>query len=181
MSSITQLSSQTVYQNRWMRVREDKVEFPSGERGIYSVVDKPHFALIIPVNRATRQVILVQQFRYPVQEILWEFPQGSLENNLTATPEEIAAQELVEETGLRAKKMTRLGFLYEAYGFSSQGFHVFIAEDLQEVEKSPEKTEQFMDQRPFSIAEFEQLVEHGQIKDAPTVSAYGLLKIKKFI
>ena len=181
MSSINQLSSQTVYQNKWMRVREDKVEFPNGQRGVYSVVEKPHFSLIIPVNRATRQVILIQQFRYPVQEILWEFPQGAVENNANLTPQEVATQELAEETGLAAGKMTQLGFLYEAYGFSTQGFYVFIAEDLKQVESSPEETEHFLEQRPFSIAEFEQLVEEGQIKDGPSVSAYGLLKVKKFI
>lgn len=181
MSEIQQLSSQIVYQNKWMRLREDKVEFPNGQRGIYSVVEKPHFSLIIPVNRATRQVILVQQYRYPVQEILWEFPQGAVEGNSSLTPEEIALQELAEETGLIAKKMLHIGFLYEAYGFSNQGFHVFLAEDLHKVEPKPESTEHFLEQRPFSIDEFEELVSQGQIKDAPTVSAYGLLKIHKFI
>ncbi len=180
-ATTTQLSSQTVYQNKWMRLREDKVEFPNGERGVYSVVEKPDFALIIPVNRATKQVILVQQFRYPVQEILWEFPQGSVEGNASLTPEQIATQELEEETGLVAKKMLKLGFLYEAYGFSTQGFHIFLAEDLQQTAKKPEASEHFLDQQPFSIAEFEELVHNGQIKDAPTVSAYGLLKLHQYI
>lgn len=181
MSTIQQLSSQVVYQNKWLRLREDKVEFPSGERNIYTVLEKSNFSLIVPVNRATRQVILVQQYRYPVQEILWEFPQGTVEDQPNLSPEEVAQTELAEEIGVTAHKITHVGFLYTAYGYSNQGCHVFLAEDLHQVEQKPEATEVLLEQRPFSIEEFEELVNQGQIKDAATLSAYGLLKVHKYI
>lgn len=47
---IKQLSTKTVYENKWMKVREDNVEFSNGSRGIYGVVEKPDFAMVIPFD-----------------------------------------------------------------------------------------------------------------------------------
>ncbi len=48
--AIQRISSHEVYRNRWMSLREDEIERPDGSRGIYSVVDKPDFALVIPAE-----------------------------------------------------------------------------------------------------------------------------------
>src|SRR5918999_1793482 len=74
-------------------------------------------------------VWLVEQFRYPVAGRFWEFPQGSWENQ-AAEPAELARAELAEEPGLRAATLEHLGHLYEAYGYSDQGFDVFLATHL---------------------------------------------------
>lgn len=77
--AIRQTSSRTVYENRWMRVREDEVKRADGSPGIFGVVEKPDFALIIPKDEGG--LWLVEQFRYPVGRRLWEFPQGSWEHD----------------------------------------------------------------------------------------------------
>ena len=74
VKAIRQLASREVYRSRWLRVREDEVQFPSGVRGTYSVVDKPDFVLVIPY--VDEGFWLVEQFRYPVGSREWEFPQG---------------------------------------------------------------------------------------------------------
>ena len=48
------LSGRTVYQNRWMRVREDRIRFPDGSDGIYGVVDKEDFVVIVPIHDDAR-------------------------------------------------------------------------------------------------------------------------------
>ena len=131
MHDIRKLSRRTVYKNRWMKVHEDAVGFPDGSEGIYGVVDKEDFALIVPRHGEGRYQ-LVQQYRYPVGGRFWEFPQGSWETRPGSNPEEVALGELEEETGLRASSLVRLGHLYEAYGYSNQGFHVFLATGLRE-------------------------------------------------
>lgn len=176
---IKQLSSKTVYQNKWMTVREDAVEFSEGKTGIYGVVEKPHFALIVPLFKDGFQ--LVKQYRYPVGETYWEFPQGSYEENPEINPVELAKRELREETGLLAHSMEKIGFLYEAYGFSNQGFHIFLAEDLEQGEVDREISETGMISQQVSFEEFDSLIESGEIKDAPTVAAFGLLRVKKLI
>ena len=62
--AIEQVSSRVVYDNPWMTFREDVIRRPDGSEGIYSYVEKPDFALIIPVDRDGFH--LVEQYRYPV-------------------------------------------------------------------------------------------------------------------
>ena len=69
------LGTREVYANQWMTVREDSVRRADGSTGIYGVVDKPDYALIIPLDG--ERVRLVEQFRYPIGMRRWEFPQGT--------------------------------------------------------------------------------------------------------
>ena len=67
---IEQLSTREVYANSWMRVREDGIRRPDGTEGVYGVVDKPTYALVIPRDDDGR-LHLVEQFRYSVGERRW--------------------------------------------------------------------------------------------------------------
>jgi len=127
---ISTTSTKVVYENRWMKVREDAVQFPDGSSGIYGVVDKEDFALIIP-RHDNGDFQLVQQYRYPVEGRYWEFPQGSWETRPGTDPALVALGELEEETGLRSNSLVKLGHLFEAYGYSNQGFHIYLADQLE--------------------------------------------------
>jgi 8-oxo-dGDP phosphatase len=146
--TIQRISSRIVYENPWMQLREDAIRRPDGSRGIYSYVEKPDFALIIPVDQDGFH--LVEQYRYPVSHRSWEFPQGTLPNREAGDPIELARRELAEETGLRAGHIYRLGRLYPAKGMTSQAFTVFVAEQLEVGQHSREHEEQDMRQRRFS-------------------------------
>src|SRR5215467_7163905 len=99
--TIRTTGTRVVYSNRWMKVREDQIERADGSRGIYGVIEKPDFALIIPIDNG--EVYLVEQYRLPVAGRFLEFPQGSWEQKPNADPLDIARGELQEETGLRAE------------------------------------------------------------------------------
>lgn len=176
---IKQLSTKTVYENKWMKVREDDVEFPNGKKGIFGVVEKPDFAMVIPFNGSGFH--LVKQYRYSVGKSFWEFPQGSYEHSRAVNPAELAKGELREETGLEATKIKKIGYLYEAYGYCNQGFHIFLAEDFRKGEQNLEDSEQGMETAFFSISQFEEMISKGEITDAPSISAYGLLKAQRII
>jgi ADP-ribose pyrophosphatase len=167
--------SRVVYQNRWMRVREDAIERDDGTAGIYGVVEKPDFALIIPIEDDS--LYLVEQYRYPVAARFLEFPQGTSEDNPGVEPVELARGELREETGLTAARMDYLGHLYIAYGMSNQGFHIFVASGLTQGERSLDLEEQDLRVVRTSVAEFESQIRSGVIKDAGTISAWMLLKM----
>jgi 8-oxo-dGTP pyrophosphatase MutT (NUDIX family) len=171
-ATIQRISSRIVYQNPWMQLREDVIQRPDGSQGIYSYVDKPDFALIIPVERGGFH--LVNQYRYPVSRRSWEFPQGTLPDRQDGDPTELAMRELVEETGLRSTHIRRLGYLYPAAGMSSQGCTVFVAEQLQAGQHSREHEEQDMHQCWFTKASFEDMIRDGTITDDSTVAAYML-------
>ena len=97
--TIETTSTRLVYDNRWMRVHEDTIRRRDGSTGIYGVVEKPDFVVIVPIEDDGR-VHLVEQYRYPVKGRYWELPQGSWEQETGADPMEMARGELREETGL---------------------------------------------------------------------------------
>ena len=174
------LSSRVVYQNRWMSVREDQIERADGSAGIYSVVDKHPAAMIIPLDGSVEDghLYLIEQFRYPVSKRFLEFPGGAWEDNPDADHAELARGELREETGLIPGRMDYVGFLYFAYGMSSQGFHLYRATELVQGEATPEHTEQDLEVRRVSIAEFEEMCRDGVIKDSASIAAWALLKAR---
>ncbi|WP_371287068.1 NUDIX domain-containing protein [Mycobacterium sp. PS03-16] len=156
-----------------MTLREDDIRRPDGSDGIYAVVDKPTYALVIAC--ADDRVQLVEQFRYPLGLRRWEFPQGTAPDRADLEPAELAARELREETGLRADTMTRLGLLDVAPGMSSQRGWVFLATGLTEGPHDREHEEQDMHSAWFARDEVERMIRDGDITDAQTIAAYGLL------
>jgi 8-oxo-dGTP pyrophosphatase MutT (NUDIX family) len=169
---IRTLGSRTVYENPWLRVREDEIELPDGTRGLYGVVEKGDFGLVVPWDGA--RLTLVGQFRHPIAAFSWEFPQGFVEG---AEPEAAARQELEEETGLRAGRLRHLGHAYGASGFCSQGFDAWLATDLAQGEPRREPTEQGMQVRAVTPAELDALVLSGEIQDACSVAAWALVRL----
>ena len=165
--------SREVYANSWMRVREDSIVRPDGSTGIYGVVDKPDYALVIPLD--ADRLHLVEQFRYPLGMRRWEFPQGTAPDRAEADPLDLARRELREETGLRAEMMTRIGLLDVAAGMSSQRGQVFLATGLTEGTPERELEEQDMRSAWFSRAKVESMMRNGEITDAQSIAAYGLL------
>jgi 8-oxo-dGDP phosphatase len=174
--SIGQVSTRVVYDNPWMTLREDVIRRPDGSEGIYSYVEKPDFALIIPIE--SNGFHLVEQYRYPVRHRSWEFPQGTLPNRENGDPLELARRELAEETGLRAGRLYHLGNFHPAKGMSSQGCAVFVAEDLEVGEHAREHEEQDMRQQWVSRTEFEQMIRDGLVTDDSTLAAYLLLLLQ---
>lgn len=173
--SFTTLSSTVVYRNPWLSLREDRIRRPDGAHGLYSVADQPDFALVVPVEADGFH--LVEQYRYPVRSRSWEFPAGSFADGRSGSPEEMAAAELAEETGLVAGRLDRLGFLHCANALISNGCHVFVATDLTPGDPDREPTEQDMRQQWFPRAEVERMMRTGAITDAPSIAAYALLAL----
>lgn len=173
---ITQVATRIAYQNPYMTVREDEIERRDGSRGVYSLVEKPDFALIIPAE--SDGFWLVEQYRYPVSARSWEFPQGTFPQGKTGAPEALAAAELAEETGIVANNLEKIGFLHCAKGMSSQGFHIFLATGLQHGTPSRELEEQDMIQKWFSRAELEKMISACEITDDSTIASYALLMLR---
>jgi 8-oxo-dGTP pyrophosphatase MutT (NUDIX family) len=166
-------ATRVVYENRWMRLHEDRTERADGTPGLYAWIEKPPAAVIVP--RDGEWVWLIEQFRHPVGERFWEFPQGAWEDSPDASPEELARGELAEETGLRAGRMEHLGRLYFSYGISDQAFDVWLATELRTGEQALEATEADLRVARVEVAEFEAMIERGEMRDAATVAAWHLV------
>jgi 8-oxo-dGDP phosphatase len=155
-----------------MRVREDVVQRPSGNSGIYGIVEKRGFVTVIPFDG--RRVFLVNQYRHAVGRRLWELPQGIGHGD---DPVAMARQELGEETGLRAGNLISLGRIFVAPGLLTQIGHVFLAEDLTQEEQQLEDTEEDLVVRAFETVEVEAMVRRGEISDSVSLAALTLWRL----
>ncbi|WP_420807860.1 NUDIX domain-containing protein [Amycolatopsis antarctica] len=171
------IDSREVYRNPWMTVREDGIRRKDGSAGIYGVVDKPTYALIVPLDGD--RLHLVEQYRYPVGARRWEFPQGTAPDLAEMPAAELAARELREETGLLAGEMTDIGGLDLAPGMSSQRGRVFLATALERGEVRREHEEQDMRAAEFERVEFERMIADGEITDSQSIAAYALLLLRE--
>jgi 8-oxo-dGTP pyrophosphatase MutT (NUDIX family) len=171
-----QLTTRTVYENNWMRVREDTFERPDGTVATYGVVDRDDFAVVIAETGGA--FYLVEQYRYALQRRSWEFPMGTWPAGHSGSAEELARQELLEETGVSAEHWRRIGHrMTEASGFCSQGFTVFHATGLTEGEHQREEGEADMVSAVIDEEQFRAMIADGRIFDGPTIAAYALLRL----
>lgn len=176
MPFIETVASREAYRNPWMVLREDDIRRPDGSPGIYAVVDKPTYALVMPYDGTRFR--LVEQFRYPVGARRWEFPQGTAPDLADLQPAALAERELREETGLRATSFEALGQLDVAPGMSSQRGWVFLATGITEGRADREHEEQDMRSAWFPRGEVEQMMRDGVIADAQSIAAYGLFLLR---
>lgn len=161
-----------------MIVREDDVRRQDGSNGIYGVIAKPGYALVIAQDGDRFR--LVEQFRYPIGLRRWEFPQGTAPGTLEGNeppPADLAARELREETGLRATSMVALGQLDVAPGMSSQRGWVFHATGIVEGDHERELEEQDMRSTWFTGRQIERMIIDGVITDAQSIAAWTLLRL----
>jgi 8-oxo-dGDP phosphatase len=176
-ADVRTLASDIIYQDGWMRLRRDEIERRDGSRGSYAFVEKADFALVIPAENGGFH--LVEEYRYPISRRTWSFPQGGFPPGRTGGPDELARLELLQETGLRARRMARLGFLHCAHGITSQGGHFFLATGLEPGPPEREHEEQDMRQAWVPRARFEDMITDGVITDDSTLAAYALLLISE--
>ncbi|WP_224996713.1 NUDIX hydrolase [Cesiribacter sp. SM1] len=170
----TTTNSRPVYENPWIRVREDQVLNPSGNPGIYGVVSFRNWALgIIPLDE-DNNTWLVGQYRYSLNEWSWEIPMGGgpKESDIL----ESAKRELKEETGYTAARWTNIMRIHTSNSVTDETGYVYLAEELTPGEEEPEETEQLVVKK-LSLKEAVAWVMEGKITDS--ISVAGLLKVAR--
>jgi len=170
------LSSQPIYDNPWISVREDQVINPSGGNGIYGVVHMKNKAIgIIPID-AEGNTYLIGQYRYSVNEYSWEIPMGGGLIGIDIL--ESAKRELKEETGFTALRWTQIGRLHTSNSVTDEEGFVFLAQDLIPGETEFEETEDLKIKK-VSLAEAVRMALADEITDC--ISVAGLLKAEKLL
>jgi 8-oxo-dGTP pyrophosphatase MutT (NUDIX family) len=163
----TTVSVRPVYENSWIKVREDSVIRPDGAPGIYGVVSFQNIAVgVLPVKDDL--IYLVGQYRYPLQRYSWEIPEGGCPKS--ERPLAAAQRELMEETGLVAQSWKYMGQSHLSNSVSDELAIWYLAEDLLQGPDNPEETEQ-LQLRTVSIVEAVRMVHNGEISDAISMMA----------
>jgi 8-oxo-dGTP pyrophosphatase MutT (NUDIX family) len=161
------LSSREVYDNNWIKVREDTVVRPDGERGIYGVVHFKNIAVGVLVLE-DEEMYLVGQYRYTLESYSWEIPEGGCPEG--EEPLRAAQRELEEETGLHAKRWDKLCEAHLSNSVSDELAVIFLASGLTQGEHNPEGTEQ-LNVRRVHVEEALRMALAGEITDAMSLLA----------
>src|SRR6266542_5695800 len=123
------LAARVVYENAWVRLREDAVVRPDGREGVYSVLELRPSVGVVTIND-DHEVLLVGQWRYPLGRYSWEIPRGGSHSGET-DPLAVAQRELREETGVEAKAWRRLGAVDVNNGITDDVEHLFLATEVE--------------------------------------------------
>jgi len=162
-----QLTSRPVYENRWIRVREDQVELPDGRTTIYGVVQCPGCVGVLPFLDPDT-TILVGQYRYVAGSFYWEMPTGAMK---PGESEEAAVQrELAEEAGYEAGRLVKLCAYHTSKSVVDETANIYLADGLRTVARRADPTE-FIEVRAFPFDEVVRMVERDEIKDSMTIIA----------
>ena len=163
--------SRTVYRGRVIDLTVDRITTASGTQAVREVVVHPGGAAVVPVF-SNGDVLLVEQFRYPMQQSLLELPAGRIDPG--ESPEETAARELEEEVGFRAGRLEKLAAFYTTPGFCNELLHLFLARDLEPGRRAGDEDEDLSVHRYFP-EQLEKLIRLGKIVDAKTLIGLHLL------
>ena len=163
------ISSQLVYDGRAVKLRVDIVRMPGGRETSREIVEHSACVAIIAVD-ADDNVLLVNQFRKPVEKELLEIPAGGIEPGEDAVA--TVRRELREETGYLPRKVERLGGFYSTPGYCTEYLHLYLASDLVPSSLNAEDTESIELVR-VPISQISGLITSGSICDAKSIA--GLL------
>lgn len=159
------LSSEMIYQGRILNLRRDQVELPGGRQGIREVVEHAPAVAVVALD-GQGQVLLVRQYRKPVEGFLAEIPAGLIDPG--EEPLEAARRELAEETGYRARDWSFICSCFSAPGFTNEKLHFFLATGLEAGETDPDEDEN-IEVFWMPLTDAFQAIFDGQIEDSKTI------------
>lgn len=166
------LSSEVIFDGTLLHVKRDRVQLPNGDNSVREWIKHPGASAVIPLLPDGR-IILVRQYRYPVQCVTLEIPAGKLD-----APDEdplvCARRELSEETGYTAEHITKLTTIATTVGFSNEKIHIYAAEGLTPGQQHTDDDE-FINVVHVPLHEAVAMVEEGRIVDAKSAVAILML------
>jgi ADP-ribose pyrophosphatase len=163
-----QLSEKEVYSCSLFRVTENEAVDRTGWHMKRSIVRHYGSAVMMPVD-AKNRVMLVRQYRMPADQFLWELPAGKVDKGETVL--QTAKRELIEETGLRAKKWKKLVSFYPSPGYVEEKMTIFLATDLTQGESEPMEDER-IETRWFTKKELRDQIASNRIQDSKTMIGF---------
>ena len=166
------LDSEDIFSGCLLKVKKDKVELPNGNIAYREWIKHTGASAVIPIL-PNGEIILVRQYRYPVQAVTLEIPAGKLDI-AGENPLECAKRELKEETGYTAENYRKLTTIATTVGFSDEYIHIYAAENLSAGEQCPDSDE-FINVVRMPLTEAVSKVKSGEIMDAKSVTAILLL------
>lgn len=169
------LRTEKLFDGKIISLQVDDVELPDGNTSKREIVKHPGAVAVIAITPQNK-ILLVEQYRKPLERSLLEIPAGKIE--LDEDPKITAIRELEEETGYRTEDLQYITSFYTSPGFANEIIHIYFSNALQKVENPVSGDEdEFIEIHELSIEEAEALRQTKDIYDAKTVYALTYLKL----
>lgn len=163
------IKSHQIYKGKIINVRKDLVSLPDGNQSTREIVEHPGAVGIIALDNDDH-ILLVRQYRHPVERVILEIPAGKLDPG--EEPLRCAKRELAEEVKAKAHKWLHLLTFFTTPGFSNEIMHLFLATDLTTYEEYSDPDE-FLELYKLPAKDIIPAIKKGQIQDAKSI--VGLL------
>ena len=165
------LNSKKIYNGNVINVRLDTVAMPDGKTAPRDIVEHPGGVGIVALTD-DKKVIMVKQYRKPIEKAIYEIPAGKMDKGCE-DPKECGMRELEEETGYKCDNLKYLGHIYPSPGFTDEITHIYLADKLYKGQVHPDDDE-FLDTEIFDFKYVKKMIMNNEINDAKTV--FGILK-----
>jgi ADP-ribose pyrophosphatase len=168
-----QLSSERVFDGTVFDVDRDRVRMPNGREVTVDVVRHPRSVVLLPIP-APGHIVLVRQFRYPVNRWLWELPAGSVDEG--EEPDAAAKRECHEEIGQVPDTIVRLAALLPTPGYCDEEMIFFRLSGLSApTEAAAVDEDEDIEVKTFTFADARDMVRRGEIVDMKTVAGLTMI------
>ncbi len=169
------ISSEEIFKGEIVGLYVDRVKLPNNKIVTREKVTHPGAVGIVPVNKEGK-IMLVEQFRYPLESVLLEIPAGKLDKS--ESPLECAARELKEEIGATGGKLIHLTTFYTSPGFCDEILYLYLAINFERKGNDPDDDE-FLQIVELKMTDALSFIKSGKIKDAKTI--IGILLARDFL
>ncbi len=149
------------------------------------MVARRRTAAVVAPRTPEGKFLLIRQERVAVRKVLWEFPAGQVDDDVSeASIRKTALRELGEEAGVDCRGgLTALGYFYSSVGFTDECCHLFLASDVvpREAGAAPDEQEAILEVRAFSAEEIRAMVVASEIVDSNTLAMYARLQANRLL
>lgn len=164
------IESRCVFSGQMSDLREDHLELPDGGKLTYQYEERAQSVVIVPVT-AGGEIVLIRQYRYPVDMWCMETPAGGCHDTGDASLEEVVRKELREEAGAEVESVQKIGEFFSSPSFSDELSHVFIAWGTRLAQQPEQEETEEIRVRAVRAAEALRLARSGEMKTAPCALA----------
>jgi len=161
------ITKKNIFKGRVVKLDLLKVKLPNGNFAKREIITHPGAVAIVPVL-PKKKIVLIRQYRKPIEKNLLEIPAGTLDEK--ESPLNCAKRELIEETGYKTKYIKKITTIYPAPGYTSECIHIYKATKLIKVGTNLEPDE-FIKTEILSFNKIKKLIKQGKIRDAKTLVA----------
>lgn len=171
--------TKVIYEGKVVQLQVDDVLLPNGKEAKRELIKHPGAVAIIPITK-DKKIVMVEQYRKPLEKSIIEIPAGKLEKG--ESPEITAVRELEEETGYTTKKLTKVTSFYTSPGFADEIMYIYVSDELEKLDFPPALDEdEFVEIHELTLAEAKQYIQEQRIHDAKTIYAILYLELQEII